>query len=759
MKNPASFFLVVFAFLLFSGCRSQSPVAFEEKGDEAFAAQRYGTALQFWIQSAKQAQNPKIYHKIGQGFLRLSNLDSAQTYLEKALALDPANAGIRKDLIRILLLKENGPGAEKHLAELEKQTGKDSDYFLLSGDARMMAHDFEQACARYAQGLLTAKDPSRPRIKAAICLARTGDEAGAAAILSPVENNRNLSARDQMLLADYYLTLRDNQRAESAMLQAARKDPADIMIQTDLCRFYLETGMKDKARDVLIQLESLYPENRDFPLLLADFFISEKKLENAESWLKKAEEKRGDRAQIDLLKGKLWLYKGKIPYAVSSLKSAVDDNPGFIFGHYLLGIAYFAGGQTKLAENSFIRALLLNPDHLQTLLAIAGLHYRNRDYDLAHQYLERVLVLDPLNPRGYTLDGLGFLARNENEKAASLFSKAWALGNDPLSLFFLGRCFENQDNLDRALEFYEQVLAENPYPLPALFRYSLVLQKMGKGARALETIDELLLCPGQDQETVYLAAWLSYQLGKTRKAIGYLNRAMKNQKGVPGHFYTLLAAIREKTGDENGAEQALQECMKLDPSHRQAWLQLAKFYLHRNSMDLAREVLEQGAEKFPLDPEIAGNLAWIYLETGTQLDRALDLARKAHEKLPAAVWLMDTLGWAYFHKQAYSQAEWILADAAKKEPGRGIINYHLGMVFYRQGKLHQAKETLKAALDASDLHGQDRETIKQVLAGLHPPENQDALKMDLILDPKTPLPFAQDEEDILVPDWSKVKEQ
>ncbi len=52
-----------------------------------------------------------------------------------------------------------------------------------------------------------------------------------------------------------------------------------------------------------------------------------------------------DTPGYQLLMGKLWLFKGRYSHAVSYLKTALDKNYNLGSAHYLLGVAYFAGGQ------------------------------------------------------------------------------------------------------------------------------------------------------------------------------------------------------------------------------------------------------------------------------------------------------------------------------------------------------------------------------------------------------------------------------
>ena len=44
----------------------------------------------------------------------------------------------------------------------------------------------------------------------------------------------------------------------------------------------------------------------------------------------------------------------------------------------------------------------------------------------------------------------------------------------------------------------------------------------------------------------------------------------------------------------------------------------------------------------------ANNLAWLYAESGQQLDRAWSLAEKARTLMPDDPNIMDTLAWVYY---------------------------------------------------------------------------------------------------------------
>jgi tetratricopeptide (TPR) repeat protein len=97
----------------------------------------------------------------------------------------------------------------------------------------------------------------------------------------------------------------------------------------------------------------------------------------------------------------------------------------------------------------------------------------------------------------------------------------------------------------------------------------------------------------------------------------------------------------------------------------------------------------------------ANNLAYLLCEhTGkpADLDRALDLARKARQLAPDEPTVADTLGWVLYRKADLKQAYAEIRAASAKDPANPLYNYHVGMVLKRQGKPSEAKERLSASL-------------------------------------------------------------
>src|SRR5437764_14344065 len=96
------------------------------------------------------------------------------------------------------------------------------------------------------------------------------------------------------------------------------------------------------------------------------------------------------------------------------------------------------------------------------------------------------------------------------------------------------------------------------------------------------------------------------------------------------------------------------------------------------------------------------NLAYIYSEKLSNLNRAAELARKAHELNPAEPSITDTFGWVLYRQGKYQEAAELLAQSAAKAPDNGEIQFHLGMANYMMGRLDESRAALQKAVAVSD---------------------------------------------------------
>jgi len=107
---------------------------------------------------------------------------------------------------------------------------------------------------------------------------------------------------------------------------------------------------------------------------------------------------------------------------------------------------------------------------------------------------------------------------------------------------------------------------------------------------------------------------------------------------------------------------------------------------------------KQALKADPRAAVAANNLAWLYADSGRNLDEALQLAQVASEGLPDQAEVIDTLGWVYYRKELHSLALPLLKRVAQQDPKNPLYRYHLGMALFAAGDTVQAKQHLSQAL-------------------------------------------------------------
>ncbi len=88
--------------------------------------------------------------------------------------------------------------------------------------------------------------------------------------------------------------------------------------------------------------------------------------------------------------------------------------------------------------------------------------------------------------------------------------------------------------------------------------------------------------------------------------------------------------------------------------------------------------------------------------------------RAFRETRPEEPALLDTVGWVYFKMGDVSKAVGFLEKAAEKNPENALVNYHTGLANFKSGKVIEAKEHLRKAVESKE-EFDGKEEAKKIL--------------------------------------------
>ena len=105
----------------------------------------------------------------------------------------------------------------------------------------------------------------------------------------------------------------------------------------------------------------------------------------------------------------------------------------------------------------------------------------------------------------------------------------------------------------------------------------------------------------------------------------------------------------------------------------------------------AERDLMESLNILPDQPHVMNYLAYSWIDKGINLDKGLEMLIQANKMREEDGYIIDSVGWAYYAKKNYVEAEKFLRKAVQLIPADPIINDHYGDVLWMLNKNIQAR--------------------------------------------------------------------
>jgi tetratricopeptide (TPR) repeat protein len=229
-----------------------------------------------------------------------------------------------------------------------------------------------------------------------------------------------------------------------------------------------------------------------------------------------------------------------------------------------------------------------------------------------------------------------------------------------------------------------------------------VRQKRHPAAIAL--CNERIEKNSKDFVAYYLLGFVQGSLKNYRAAEAALEKAIDIQPLWPAP-HNNLAGVYLAQGKKKEAVKKYEAALKANPRQAAAFLALGLLYEKDREFEKAMQVYERALEADPNFWFAANNLAFLICEQTqekAELERALELSQKARKIRPGDPAILDTIGWVYYQMGDYPKAQGLIEQAVAAAPDSPILNYHLGMTFYKIDQIEDARKSLEKALEGDE---------------------------------------------------------
>lgn len=242
------------------------------------------------------------------------------------------------------------------------------------------------------------------------------------------------------------------------------------------------------------------------------------------------------------LRGRSYARRESLEFALQMYEQAIKLDPNFALAH--AGIAYICGIIHEIREHNpkwvergdaaCNKALQLDPNLAEALVARARISYSQRNHDQAIEFAKRAIALKPDCEGVYNVLGRVYFASGRFQEAAELTEKAIEANGDDYNVFIpivnalerLGRTEELKRYRQMEMRALERQLELVPEDVRARSLLAADYANMGRAADAVRHLEMTVALRPNDSNVLYNAACTYTVLGKKLEALDLLRRAL-----------------------------------------------------------------------------------------------------------------------------------------------------------------------------------------------------------------------------------------
>ena len=501
---------------------------------------------------------------------------------------------------------------------------------------------------------------------------------------------------------------KDEARAEEELKAAAELSPVRSNERLTYAEFKIRKGNTEEAKKYLHDLTA---RARDFVgawILQAKIAQAEKKYDEVITLLQNVFSRDPDNIEGRVARAQALIGKGDLKQATGILQNVVKTYPNNAVVKYQLALAYLQAKDTNQALAELDQAVAIAPNYVEPIILLAQLRLRAGDAKSVVGPLESALKLRPDLIQVRTLLADAYQAAGRSEDATALFrDQVQKTPDSPQAYVLLGVLLRRQSKNDEARKAFEKTLELDPENALAMDQLADLDLQANDFAAVHRRADVVLQKHPQSSPAYYIHG-RSYVMEKNFPAAeNALKKAIELDPNL-GVAYNLLVAIYVQTNRLPEALKELNIVLAKNPRYVPALLTSGIIYTQMGDFAKVKDSYEKALAVDPNLIPALNNLAYIYSEKLSNLDRAAELARKAHELQPSEPSVIDTYGWVLYRQGKYQEAAELLAQSAAQAPENGEIQFHLGMANYMMGRSEEARVALeKAVASPRDFAGKD----------------------------------------------------
>ena len=520
------------------------------------------------------------------------------------------------------------------------------------------------------------------------------------------------------LLARLHAAQGNNEKANALIEQATQIDPADPVPYLTLSGHLGRQGDPEGALAAAEKALEIDPNMADAKLRVAEIMVDvgyrdgdAEKVQSGQQLVEEVLAVGTPSASALMVMAKIHLAQQKVDEAIEGLRAALEFEPANPQAHFVLGTALSVKGEGAAARTELARALEIDPGMLEARRVLARVHASLGEHEYAIEEARSYLAAKPESIQTRILLAQSLVILRRMDEALSELNAIPEGERNADVLYALGRVHLGMGNDREAREFLIEANALMPTHHDILRNLVRLDQKEDRFAESVARIDAALEADPKSAKLRTLSGLVALIDNRPDDGEAAFQKAIELDP-TDAAGYEQLARLYAKTSRLNEAVTTYESAIKARPEDPNLHYFLGTLYSFGGAQDKAIERYEDAIKYGPDLAYPKNDLAYIYAESGKNLDRALDLAQDAKAALPDTATVADTLGWVLYKRGIPSAAISYLKEAVANSDGdiavSGVSLHHLAQAYEADGDPEKARQTLRRTITALEEQAEEK---------------------------------------------------
>ena len=423
-----------------------------------------------------------------------------------------------------------------------------------------------------------------------------------------------------------------------------------------------------------------------------------------------------------LLLSELYLHQNKLDEAEQVLKKLLAVKGRSYPAHVMLARIYLNNKKYSLSAEEYQKALDISRS-VDLLMEMSEVYTQQGDDDRVIAIYREILEQDQGNERASLALINSLLIQNKEKEAVEELNRLKALSEEPGRVdLSIARLYARLEKYDQAIVILRQFLDRKNAP-DARYLLAVILTQAEQYDKAVTELQMINSDAEVYESAIVLQVRVLRFLDRTEQAVEVLEKAIQHEQGRSPDMYVMLAALYQLQGKVDLGRSTFARALSAFPENDELLYDYGLFLDTLGSLEEALTLMQELIKRQPEHGEALNYVGYSWADKSIHMDKALEYIQRAVKLKPDNAYIRDSLGWVYYKLGRLEEARQALEEAVRlaSEDDPTIFD-HLGDVYLEMGR---KKDALRAYNKALSLLEENSEAAKALLDKIKLLENQE----------------------------------